>query len=405
MSEKRPWIAYVAPVAFPEGGAAARRILGNAKALVAGGYDVVIVSGQRPSMAGADFELAPHIRCVSVNERDAEHLPNTLKYARYALMGARSRQWLEEQADLPSAVILYSGYSPYLLQFTGWSRRRGVAFLFDAVEWYTAPSRLSFLFSPYLWNSEFAMRVLIPRLNGVVAISRALEHYYQGRGVPVARIPPLIDPDEFAANMPVPDSSGRMRLAYSGSPGRKDLIDIVIEAVIKCDGGSGRLLLEIVGLSEHELRSRAPLRRCGGAIPDCLIAHGQVNHARSMEIVGQAEFTVFLRHPNRVSTHGFPTKFVESFAVGTPVIANITSDLADHLRDGETGLVCPAPTQAALEATLTRALTLHKKGTNTLRKAARTEAERAFGYNIHATTLSDIVHRASEKSTAKRTRK
>ena len=47
MSTHRPWIAYVGPVAFPEGGAAARRILGNAKALVGAGHDVVIVSGQR----------------------------------------------------------------------------------------------------------------------------------------------------------------------------------------------------------------------------------------------------------------------------------------------------------------------------------------------------------------------
>ena len=405
MSEKRPWIAYVAPVGFPEGGAAARRMLGNAKALVAAGYDVVIVSGQRPSMAGADFELAPHIRCVSVNERDAEHLPNVLRYARYALMGARSRQWLEEQADLPRAVILYSGYSPYLLQFTGWSRRHGVAFLFDAVEWYAAPSLLGFLFSPYLWNSEFAMRVLIPRLDGVVAISRTLEHYYQSRGVPVTRVPPLIDPAEFAASVPVPDTRGRMRLAYSGSPGRKDLIDIVIEAVIKCDGGLGRLLLEIAGLSEEELRKRAPLLRRNGVIPDCLVAHGQVSHARSMEIVGQADFTVFLRHPNRVSTHGFPTKFVESFAMGTPVIANITSDLADHLRDGETGFVCPAPMQSALEATLARALALHRQNLGALRKAARDEAERAFGYNIYTVALSDMVRRASERLITKRTAK
>ena len=403
MAEKRPWIAYVAPVAFPEGGAAARRILGNAKALVAAGYQVVIVSGQRPSMAGTDVELAPHIRCVSVNERDAEHLPNILRYARYALMGSRSRQWLDAQDELPRAIILYSGYSPYLLQFTGWARRSGVALLFDAVEWYAAPTPLRFLLSPYLWNSEFAMRVLIPRLDGVIAISRALEHYYRKRGVLTTRVPPLIDPAEFAASAPAVDPDGCMRLVYSGTPGRKDLIDIIIEAVISCDDGSGRLRLEIVGPSAEELRNRAPLRRRGGVIPDCLVAHGQVSHGRSMEIVGQADFTIFLRHPNRVSTHGFPTKFVESCAVGTPVIANITSDLEDHLRDGETGLVCPVPTQAGIEATLARALVLHRENPGGLRKAVRNEAERAFGLKNFTAAISDLVSRASEKFTEKRT--
>lgn len=405
MAEKRPWIAYVAPVAIPEGGAAARRIIGNAKALVCAGFDVVIVSGQRPGPDGAEFELAPHIRCVSVNERDAEHLPKALRYARYAVMGSRSRRWLDAQAELPRAVILYSGYSPYLLQFTGWARRRGVALLFDAVEWYAAPNLLAFLLSPYLWNTEFALRVLIPRLDGVVAISRALEHYYEARDVPVVRVPPLIDPDEFAPSLPLADSRGRMRLAYAGSPGRKDLIDIVIEAVIQCDGGSGRLLLEIVGLSEDELRRRKPLLRRKGVIPDCLVAHGRVSHARAMELVGRADFTVFLRHPNRVSTHGFPTKFVESLAAGTPVIANITSDLADHLRDGETGLVCAEPTQAALEATLARALVIREHNPGALRQSARTEAERAFGYRMHAAALSDMVGRAGQRFIEKRTAK
>lgn len=405
MSAARPWIAYVGPVAIPEGGAAARRILGNARALVAAGYEVTIVSGQPPGPPGAVFDVAPGIRCASVNERDSEHLPKALRHARYALMGARSRRWLNAQPVAPAAVILYSGYTPYLLQLTGWARRRRVPLLFDAVEWYTARSLLGFLVSPRLWQFEFAMRVLIPRLNGVVAISRALERYYLRRNVAVVRVPPLFDPAEIAPRNRAPDPRGRLRLAYSGSPGNKDLIDLVIEAVMRLDGGAGRIVLDIAGLSDDELRRRAPLQQSGGAIPDCLRAHGTVSHARSMQIVGDADFTVFLRHPNRVATHGFPTKFVESLALGTPVIANITSDLADHLRDGETGLICPTPTLDGVMATLERASALHKQQPGTLRHAARAEAERAFGCQVHAAAMSDMLRRASEKFPGERTAK
>ncbi|TKZ17453.1 glycosyltransferase family 4 protein [Shimia litoralis] len=396
MSTQRPWIAYVGPVAFPEGGAAARRILGNAKALAGAGYDVVIVSGQRPDERGAQFDVAPGIRCVSTNERDAEHLHKTLRYARYAIMGARSRQWLDAQETPPDAVILYSGYSPYLLQFTGWARRKGIALLFDAVEWYAAPSLPRFLTSPYLWNTEFAMRVLIPRLDGVVAISRALEGYYRAKGLPVGRVPPLFDPDEITARDPVPDPDGQLRLAYSGSPGRKDLIDIVIESVLERDAGRGRIVLDIAGVTEEELRRRPPLQRRGGTIPETLRAHGQVSHARSTEIVGGADFTVFLRAVNRVSTHGFPTKFVESLALGTPVITNLTSDLADHLRDGETGLECTEPTAPALGAVLDRALALGADARSTMRRAARTEAEKAFAYQAHVATLGELINTTSK---------
>lgn len=405
MAERRAWIAYVGPVDFPEGGAAARRILGNAKALVAAGYEVVIVSGQRPGAEGEIFDVAPGIRCVSVNERDAEHLPKALRYTRYSVMGARSRRWLDSQADLPTAVILYSGYSPYLLQFKGWARRRGVALLFDAVEWYAAPSLLGFMLSPYLWNTEFAMRVLIPQLDGVVAISRALESYYCARGLPVSRVPPLFDPAELTRSSYEPVENGPLRLVYSGSPGQKDLIDTVIEAVIQRDAGGGRLRLDIAGLSEAELRSRPPLRKRGGVIPDCLVAHGWVSHDRSMELVGQADFTVFLRHVNLVSTNGFPTKFVESLALGTPVITNITSDLAEHLRDCETGLICPDATLASLGLALDRALALDVDAHRALRAAARAEAERAFGFGAHVATLGFLIDKSSRKSGDKREEK
>jgi glycosyltransferase involved in cell wall biosynthesis len=404
MPDIRPWVAYVGPVEFPEGGAAARRILGNARALVEAGYDVVIVSGQPPAPGCEIFDVAPGIRCVSINERDAEHLPKVLRYARYALMGARSRRWLDTQTSLPAAVILYSGYSPYLMQFMGWARRRGVALLFDAVEWYSSQTAPGFMVSPYLWNTEFAMRVLIPRLDGVVAISRALEGYYRARGVSVGRVPPLFDPAEIASSQPEPATGAPLKLVYSGSPGRKDLIDLVIETVIQRDGGTGCLRLEIVGLSEEELCSRLPLRKRGGVIPDCLLAHGRVSHTRSMELVGQADFTVFLRHVDRVSTNGFPTKFVESLALGTPVITNITSDLAEHLRDGDTGLVCPDPTPAGLAVTLDRALELDTGGRNALRHAARAEAERAFGYGAFVETLGLLIDKSRRNANDKRTK-
>ena len=398
MSSPRPWIAYVGPVAFPEGGAAARRILGNAKALVVAGYDVVIVSGQRPGRWGADFEVASGIRCVSVNERDAEQLPKALRYMRYALMGSRSRRWLNAQLTMPEAVVLYSGYTPYLLQFTGWARRKRVALLFDAVEWYTASNFTLFMVSPYLWNTELAMRALIPCVNGIIAISRALERYYAERGVQVVRVPPLFDPADITLSMPPLDAHGRVRLVYAGSPGRKDLLDIVIEAVITTDAGSGRFVLDIVGLNEDEMRTRGPMRSRGGVLPPCIRVHGNVSHVRAQAIVGEADFSVFLREVNRVSTCGFPTKFVESMAVGTPVITNLTSDLSDHLRDTETGLICEQPTCAALKNALIRSLEISESERRQMRIAARTEAERAFSFSHYVVALGSLIDRLKQEN-------
>lgn len=388
MNKPRPWIAYVGPVAFPEGGAAARRILGNAKALVECGYDVVIVSSQPPGRQGSEFAVAPGIRCRCVNERDAEHLPKILRYMRYAWMGARSRRWLDDQPARPAAVIVYSGYSPYLLQLTGWAKRRSIPIIFDAVEWYTAPTIPHFMVSPYLWNTEFAMRCLIPRTNGVITISKTLEQYYSGHGMAVVRVPPLVD----QAMIPLGRESRNdevLCLAYSGTPGRKDLLDPVIRAVLQADEGAGGITLDIAGVTESQL-ALLPVFK-GRKPPETIRAYGLVPHSDSLDVVARSDFTVFLREINRVSTCGFPTKFVESMSVGTPVITNLTSDLADHLVDGETGLICSRPDTRALVETLVRAKSLSGKARAMMREHARKEMLRAFDYRGHVATLGDFL--------------
>lgn len=386
------WVAYVGPVCFPEGGAAAQRILGNAKAIAATGRSVVVVSGQVSPCAEMMQSIAAGISCVSVHERDAEHLPKALRYLRYIGMGRRSRDWIEAQATPPEAIILYSGYAPYLLHFTGWARKRGIPLIFDAVEWYSARTKYGFFLSPYLWNTELAMRVLIPRIDGVITISHALDRYYQRRGMMTVRVPPLVDiaalPD-FGR-----DAAPELRLAYAGSPGHKDYLAAVVSAVLKVDAGRGCVRLDIAGVTADELR-RLPrmVTLPQKNLPANIQAHGAVSHGRALEIVQQADFSVFLRQVNRISTFGFPTKFVESIALGTPVIANITGDLADFLREGETGVVCRGPEATDLEVALARTLAMPVSRRSALRVMARAEAERAFDYREYVEPMAAFLDR------------
>ncbi|MEK9825616.1 MAG: glycosyltransferase, partial [Methylotenera sp.] len=215
----RPWVAYVGPFSFPEGGAATRRVFGNAKALVAAGYNVVVVSGYAQSLSQQPELLEPGIWSVQINERGSEHLPKVLRYLCYVFIGRQSRKWIDSCDSKPAAIVLYSGYTPYLLQFTRWARRRSIKLIFDAVEWYTAQSALQFLRSPYYWNIEFAMRVLIPRLDGIISISSSLETYYKRHIGCVVSIPPLVDMSSMHPRVEFTPSENGLSIAYSGSPG------------------------------------------------------------------------------------------------------------------------------------------------------------------------------------------
>src|SRR5690606_20747909 len=152
--------------------------------------------------------------CV-LPERVAEHWPRPIRRLRYAWMGGRTVEWLESSSTLPVAVILYSGYTPYLQQLLPWCRRHGVRLIFDAVEWYEPAEPWGYAVSPYQWNIEWAMRHLVPKTDGVIAISRYLADYYVSRGLPVTTVPPTTS--SIAPGNWKPGES--LRLCYAGNPG------------------------------------------------------------------------------------------------------------------------------------------------------------------------------------------
>ena len=386
---QRPFVVYVGPFAFPDGGAAARRILGNALSLVEAGYQVLILSGQQ----AADDAIRPFSEGVfvaSTSERDAEGLPELLRLARYVTMGSKSRRWLNRLDARPAAVILYSGYTPYLLQLKGWCRRARTPLIFDAVEWYTAASPLRFLASPYLWQSELAMRVLTRRLDGVIAISRFLEDWYNKARLPVVRIPPTLD---IAGLAPGPGGDGgRLSLAYAGTPGKaKDQLNEIVAAVRAVDPEGRRLVLDVYGPTTAEILR---LPSMGGEASPAIVAHGPVSHDEAMAAVGRADFSILARRPDRVSTAGFPTKVVESLAVGTPVIANLTGDLGEHLVDGENSLICAGYRAEAVAGALERALALTADERARMRIGSRRTAEANLDYRVHAPALLRVVEAA-----------
>ena len=385
----RPWVAYVGPFPYPPRGAAAsRRVLGMAESFSLAGFDVVVASGasDAPGSGDAPVPQGPGISWCLLPERVAEHWPRPLRRFRYAWMGGRTIEWLASRPVPPSAVVLYSGYTPYLQRLLPWCRRNGVRLLFDAVEWYEPEHLTGYLASPYQWNIEWAMRRLIPKTDGVIAISQYLADYYRRRGLPVAIVPPTTS--AIAAGDWQPDDT--LRLCYAGSPaGHKDDLGTVLQAQAQLAGNGEVVRLDVAGPEPALVAALLGADSCDG-IP-WLRAHGMLPPARVGQLVGQADFTVLVREDRRQSNAGFPTKFVESFAAGTPVIANLTSDLGRHLRDGETGLVCASGTVDGLATTVRRARSLDDDAKRGMRSACLAHAVAAFHPRAYSGVLRDLA--------------
>lgn len=379
-------VAIVGPFGFPDGGAAARRILGLAQSLKLGGVNAVIASGQGRDRGEIAVGNIHGFSVHSIPERTYEGLPRALKHLAYVGMGARTVRWLEEQESLPSAVVLYSGYSPYLLRLIEWTRKRKVKLVFDAVEWYDPASLVGWL-SPYQLNIELAMRVLVPKARNVIAISSFLDSYFRERGCRTTIVPPTLDVRGTEAELSRPRSEV-LRLVYAGSPGNKDHLAAVVQAVRELAVEGHQLHLAVVGLTAAEFLGGAGAESPSPSVGGPVSFLGRLSHADSIRMVRDADFTVLFRRDARYSRAGFATKFVESLAVGTPVIANVTGDLHRYHIDRVTGIVAGGVSVCAVKEAVRVAASVSDNAYRSMRMQARASAESNFDVSVFAEALS-----------------
>ena len=141
-------------------------------------------------------------------------------------------------------------------------------------------------------------------------------------------------------------------LIYAGNPARKDAVHYAINAVQRLIDEGENLRFLIVGAErERYLKNYSDLLS-KKELSERIKFLGRVPQDEVPSYYALADFMVLLREPTRKSNAGFPTKFSESFTSGTPVIANLTSDLGRYLKDGETGFVVSGPSVEAIYRTL-----------------------------------------------------
>lgn len=374
----KPWVAYVGPFRFPDGGAAARRVLGNALSIYEAGYDVKIISGQKKEEIKT--ELPEFLEIISTEERIAEKLPQFLKRIVYFTMGWKTYNWFKSQKNKPSHIILYSGYTPYILWMKYYCKSNKIPLFFDVVEWYDQNSVIKNILSPYQWNIEFSMRFLLPKLSGLIVISEYLQKIYEKKSMQIIKIPPTLDTRKIIPTY-TKVSKKPLTIAYTGTPGSKDLLNELFEAIHYINKNEIFVTLYLAGITESELIAYDFFRKTKRTeLPSYIKAHGKINHDSAIKLVGTSDFSILFREKNKVSSAGFPTKLVESLSVGTPLIANITGDIGTYLLDGINSFVCQSPSKENITNAIERALSLQAHEYEKMRFNARKTAIESFDY-------------------------
>ena len=329
--------------------------MGMAESLVLTGLDVVIASGAGQSLRdeGTLTAQGDGIAWCLLAERVAEHWPRPLRRFRYATMGARTVQWLSSQPTLPSAVVLYSGYTPYLQRLLPWCRRNGVRLLFDAVEWYEAGTWLG------LPDLALPMEHRMGDAPSGAANRRRHRHQQLSGGL-LSKARPAVGHraahDQRDRRRAMAAGRAPCALCYAGNPGNKDDLALVLRAVARLVSTGAAIHLTVAGPERSRCWAcwaNRPGASCRGCMRQACWSHADVQR-----LVGSVDFSILVRQPCRVSQAGFPDQVRGEPRLGDTVIANLTSDLHLYLRDGETGLVCGTPGMEGVASALVRATSL-----------------------------------------------
>jgi len=316
-------ILYIGGFELPDKNAAAQRVISNGKALRELGHEVVFIGLTKSAPESFQYQ-----------DFDCRELayPESKK------------KWISFLFSIKKEAELIKSFNPDILVFYNYpsfklwwlkNRFRNKTIFGDITEWYES-SGLSLTSIVKRIDVWLRMRMILPKIDGLIVISEYLEDFYRRKVKNVINIPPLVDIYENKwAIIQNSTSENRYNLVYAGSPGggNKDRLDLIVSSVRKARLESGKdIHLDVIGLNKKEFLENFGTNLETKIEDEYIHFHGRVSHMEALEFVKKADFSIFLRNNNLTNTAGFPTKFVESISCGTPVITNPSSNLSSYFK-------------------------------------------------------------------------
>ena len=401
MSERRRRIVYAGYFRFPEGNAAAARVLAIGKALRDSGHEVLFAGAQNEPRSQ---DRAEDGRCYyqgfeyqSMRETAPEGASRLSRAMCYAGAGRNTARWLGGR-DPSSivAVVIYNALTAYAGRIHQFCRRHDIPLVLDLTEWYEAPKQWRLKSLVRKLDIDWTMQVLNVRARNVIAISSKLADFYRERGLNTIRIPPLVDLDEprWAATALASASNRPVRFVYAGRTfARKDSVGNLLAAFARLRQRGADAVLELCGLPREEVAASGPqapehIRELGNH----LVIHGHLpTPADATRVMQSADVLLLVKEPGPLAEAQFPTKLVEYLAVGRPVLLNLTSDIEHYVRDGEQAFVIPDNSPEAIVAGVTSALE-RRADLPRMALASRACAEAFFDYRQHVEGLASFFN-------------
>lgn len=322
-------ILYTGAFRFPDGDAAAFRVQAVAGVFSALGHRVDF-AGWEAGDAGLPYTVDGQ-RCFPQAEFRSGELALLPRLAGFFLRGRRTLAWLRTRRPY-DVVVVYNPPALFAARLWLYGKVQRVKVVLDSTEWYDSRHLPGGRLGPAAWENWMRMQVSYRLFGNVIAISTFLAQHAGARNI--VRIPPLLAVGDECAPARAPLSEG-IRILYAGEAGRKDSLAQFIVALPGLEKALGvSVELHIAGMDGAALRdllSGQGVRQPAGAAVRC---YGRVTRAAVMDLYASCHFSVLFREERRYAYAGFPTKAVESWTHGCPLITNAVGDLrgiAQHM--------------------------------------------------------------------------
>jgi glycogen synthase len=238
------------------------------------------------------------------------------------------------------------------------ARRHGLPFVYEKrnlwEESARARGKLSGRWPWYQLARQFDRRVTLAA-DAVCTITEALRAHTIALGTAPERVFVVgngVDTDAFAPHTPRPELRAQCAagsscvLGFIGSFFAFEGLPMLVEACASLRSRFPDLRLVLVGEGEDHAKVAAAVERLGLQRNVWLV--GRVPHSQVLEFYAAIDVFVYPRYPSALTQMISPLKPLEPMAMGRCVLGSDVGGLRELIRDGETGLLFSAGSQAAL---------------------------------------------------------
>lgn len=374
---------------FPKIDASSNRIQYNAMALIACGYEVIVI-GIGENKEDDYFEQDKVFRFGGVTYDNVGFLSNSrIKYA------IATRKKLEKyNIQSTDKCIIYTSNAFYGATIAKFMKKRKIEKVaFDVVEWFQ-PFQYKFgKLDPRLWLYNYCFRYVYASGKNVIAISKKIEDYFISRKCKTLLLPIITDVNDYSFQPDLKSNNDVIQLIYPGNPDKKDDIALMLKALDNLDDSyKKRIHFHMTGMSEQKLQ-----RILGNdaylidKLKGTFTRHDWMTADELQKLYDKMNFLFMARPTNDSTLSNFPSKVPELLACGICPITNKVGDFVEYLTDDVNAVLYDECTLDGCLSVLKKVADFDKTGLKKFAEEGRKLAIERFQYQNWVETIRDFM--------------